>query len=144
MSDRKDVDLSCYGISSNRYRQLKYFCLQYPEWQQELKNINLLQDVKTDNEDMNLRKKKLEKNCKLLDEIIKKIEDLEIGLRKNILNGESIDFLNISCNQYTFGILRKKFFCIIIKKIILVLFSDVLNFERIQQKFDDIPTFRTP
>lgn len=28
---------SKYGISKNRFRQLYYFCLQYPEWKDELK-----------------------------------------------------------------------------------------------------------
>lgn len=29
---QRDVSLKKYGISKNRYRELKYYCMQYPEW----------------------------------------------------------------------------------------------------------------
>lgn len=32
---KKDLSLHKYGISQLRYRELKYFCLQYDEWKQE-------------------------------------------------------------------------------------------------------------
>lgn len=32
----RDLRLSKYNISKERYRELKYFCLQYPDWKKEL------------------------------------------------------------------------------------------------------------
>lgn len=32
MSKRRDLKLSEYGISRYRYRELYYWCLQYPKW----------------------------------------------------------------------------------------------------------------
>ena len=34
-----DLRLSKYNISKERYRELKYFCLQYPDWKKELAAI---------------------------------------------------------------------------------------------------------
>lgn len=34
---RRDVKAERFGISKHRYRELRNFCLQYPEWRDELK-----------------------------------------------------------------------------------------------------------
>lgn len=36
LPDKRDLSLDEYGISGNRYRELKNFCLQYQEWRDEL------------------------------------------------------------------------------------------------------------
>lgn len=36
MVKSRDLRLSKYNISKERYRELKYFCLQYPDWKKEL------------------------------------------------------------------------------------------------------------
>lgn len=37
MPNKRDLRLDKYGISKNRYGELKSFCLQYGEWRDELK-----------------------------------------------------------------------------------------------------------
>ena len=37
MPSKRDLSLDNYGISGYRYRELKNYCLQYNEWQDELK-----------------------------------------------------------------------------------------------------------
>ena len=36
MPNKRDLKLDGYGISTNRYHELKSFCLQYQEWRDEL------------------------------------------------------------------------------------------------------------
>ena len=35
----RDLNLSEYNISREKYRELKYFCLQYPEWKHQLQTL---------------------------------------------------------------------------------------------------------
>lgn len=37
---KKDISLYKYGISKHRYRELRYFCLQYDEWKEQRKALN--------------------------------------------------------------------------------------------------------
>ena len=43
MPDMRTLNLERFGISKNRYREMKAFCLQYPEWKEKL---SCLQDLK--------------------------------------------------------------------------------------------------
>lgn len=133
MSNRKDVDLSCYGITPNRYRELKYFCLQYPEWKQELKELSFVQAVKNDNigsagnkkstptENIALKKMQLETKCNLLDEVIEKttkgIESLEKGLIENITKNKSFEYIDIPCSRSYFYRMRRNFFATLSKRL---------------------------
>ncbi len=46
--NKRDLNLSKYGISPKRYRELYYFCLQYEEMKEKLKSIYALQSSKFD------------------------------------------------------------------------------------------------
>lgn len=40
MSNKRDLKLDSYDISTYRYRELSNFCYQYPEWLRKLHEIN--------------------------------------------------------------------------------------------------------
>ena len=133
MSNKKDVDLSEYGISQNRYRELKYFCLQYPEWKKELESLSFIQSVKYNNvgsagnkkstptENIALKKMELEAKCKLLDEVIeialKGMEYLEKSFRDNIIKGKSFEYIDVPCSRSTFYRARRNFFAALSKRL---------------------------
>ncbi|QIB68604.1 hypothetical protein Ami103574_04385 [Aminipila butyrica] len=49
MTNIRPINENKYGISKHRFRELYYFCLQYPEWQEELKhNTNTVGAIITD------------------------------------------------------------------------------------------------
>lgn len=50
MSNKRRLNLERYGISQERYNELRAFCLQYPEWQAKLCDIHSLSGVSTDGE----------------------------------------------------------------------------------------------
>lgn len=39
MAKERDLAMHKYSISSNRYRELKYFCYQYDDWNRELEAL---------------------------------------------------------------------------------------------------------
>lgn len=50
MSNKRRLNLERYGVSRQRYNELRAFCLQYPEWQAKLRDIHSLSGVSTDGE----------------------------------------------------------------------------------------------
>ena len=50
MANKGGLKLERYGISKQRYSELRAFCLQYPERQTALKDIRSLSGVATDGE----------------------------------------------------------------------------------------------
>lgn len=46
--DKHDLTLDKYGISKKRYRELRYFCEQYPEWKSEVANQAFISSPKLD------------------------------------------------------------------------------------------------
>lgn len=50
MPNRRRLNLEKYGITQRRYEEMRAFCLQYPEWQEKLKDIRSLRGVSTDRE----------------------------------------------------------------------------------------------
>ncbi len=50
MGNRRRLNLEKYGISQQRYAEMRAFCLQYPEWQAALNDIRSISAVNTSNE----------------------------------------------------------------------------------------------
>lgn len=50
MSNKRRLNLERYGVSQQRYNELRAICLQYPEWQAKLRDIHSLSGVSTDRE----------------------------------------------------------------------------------------------
>lgn len=45
MPNKRRLNLQRYGISENRYDELKAFCRQYPEWQQKIREARELSGI---------------------------------------------------------------------------------------------------
>jgi len=79
MADKKD--LSIKGLNKNRYRELKYFCLQYYEWKEELKQLDCgisayeitglpkSNTIAKPTESVALKREELEKNISLIEKV---------------------------------------------------------------------------
>jgi len=128
MADKKDIKVQ--GLSKNRYRELKYFCMQYQEWVEELKSINYnLQSYKIDDlpksnnigkptEELAIRKIKLEKKIKIIKQTaIETSSVLYQELLKNITQGIPYEYLNIPYSRCHFYRIRNLFFNLLDKKI---------------------------
>lgn len=50
MGNRRRLNLEKYGITQQRYAEMRAFCLQYPEWQAALNDIRSIMAVNTSNE----------------------------------------------------------------------------------------------
>lgn len=50
MSNKRRLNLERYGVSQQRYNELRAFCLQYHEWQAKLRDIHSISGVSTDSE----------------------------------------------------------------------------------------------
>ena len=92
MADRRDLRLDKYGVSKHRYRELKYFCLQYNEWKDLLKyNTNNLKSSNVDGmprgngtgdstQSIATKRTELSSNCKLIEQtMVEAITTLKKG-----------------------------------------------------------------
>lgn len=99
-----------YNISEKRYKELFNFCLQYQEWQDELK-------FKTMEED---RQRILERKCELVEQTaIAAAAEYNIHgqLLKAVTRGLSYNYLkmrmDIPCGKDLYYEIRKKFYWIL-------------------------------
>jgi len=93
MPQNRDINLNNYNISKNAYRELLYFCLQYPE-----------KKIKTNDPCA-------ERDCKIIEQIaIKAAPEFYDALIKNIAFGTQYRYLNIPCGINQFYLARKKFY----------------------------------
>ena len=92
-----------YWISKYRYLELKNFCLQYPDWKQELKEISFLKTkseitppgfFSNSTETTALKRLKLEKNINLIDSAAKQSDPcLTKWLIKGITENLTYEYL---------------------------------------------------
>jgi len=122
-------DLKIYGLSTNRYRELKYFCLQYYEWKEQLRQLGCgisayevtgmpkSNTVAKPTESVALKRAELEKNISLIESAAKQASPI---MYKEILKNVSQDipyrYLNVPCCLKSFYKIRKEFFIILDKK----------------------------
>lgn len=136
MPNKRDLKLDDYGISGNRYRELKSFCLQYQEWRDELQyNTNTVKSKEITDmhishsggsplENLVNRRIELEEKCTMVEQTLTKaIRDIFIGdmeelyprMLKAITNDEINyayldEVMNIPCGRNTYWKIRRYFF----------------------------------
>lgn len=127
MSNRKDLKLDKYEISPRAYRELYYFCLQYGEMREKLKNIyTSVQNIKistqphgTDLSDETPKRaiaaSKLRRNIEMIERSARLADDEIDGyLLKNVTEEMSYTYLRNSlgmpCGRTKFYRARRKFF----------------------------------
>lgn len=124
-----------YGLSKNRFRELYYYCLQYEEWQDELKhNIDTVGTSTIDDmpkgsnntnatEKLVIRRSRLLEQCKLLEQTA---IETDSELYQYILKAVTTEYINynylqtimnIPCSRNTFYDRRRKFYYLLSKKI---------------------------
>lgn len=110
-------------LNKNRYRELKYFCLQYEDKKKELENICYLTSNIKDNESSNknidrnkiekltIKKINLEKQIEIIEKTAHEVtEDLYDYLLKNVTQGIPWEYLDIPISRSGFYYLRSRYF----------------------------------
>jgi len=128
MKSKKDVKV--YGLSRNRYMELKYFCQQYYEWKEELKKLSY--DLKSyaldglpkgsninkPTELLATQKANLERKIELVEQSAKKANTVIYQeLLQNVVQGIPYRYLNVPYSRSHFFRLKSLFFSILDEKI---------------------------
>ncbi len=126
---RKDLSLKKYNISKERYRELKYFCLQYEEWKRQLSLCASLQPQKltgmpnaknaisNPTADAAVKAAELREKCALVEQTaIEADAELYQYLLKNVTQGVPYEYMPVPCGRRQFYELRRKFFFLLSKK----------------------------
>jgi hypothetical protein len=135
MTRRRDLRLKDkYSISTKRYRELFYFCLQYPEWQNELEFLtDSLKSPElsgmphgTEKSDttanLAIRRAELSKKCELIKQTALEADS---EIYQYIIKNVTTDYagynylrtvLNMPCGREKFYKSRRRFFYLLDKK----------------------------
>lgn len=126
---KKDLSLKKYNISKERYRELKYFCLQYEEWKRQLSFGVSLQPQKltgmpnaknapsNPTEDAAVKLYELRDKCALVEQTaIEADAELYRYILKNVTQGVPYEYMPVPCCRQKFYNARKKFFYKLSKK----------------------------
>lgn len=129
MPNERDIKLDMYNITLKRYRELKYFCLQYPEWKHELNSItsalkspiitgmpcaNMTSDQTAA---LAIRKAELSKNCNMIEETAIEVNPgIHKMLIKSVTEGIRYEEIPVPCGRRMFYECRRKFFYLLSKK----------------------------
>ena len=106
-----DLNFRQYKISSNRYRELKYFCRQYRE--KKAKLCAMTQTV----EDNATRRAELEKDVTLIEQAAAEAgKDLAGYIIRNVTDGTAFEYLGAPCGRSTFFRIRQRFYYILDKR----------------------------
>lgn len=124
----RNYDLKLHNIPKERYRELKHFCLQYPNWKKELANMGdcvkatvitgMPKGGNAYNDQMaNLvaRRIELQKKCQMVEESAKLADDFLGSYILEAVTGDlSFTYLrtvrNIPCGKNEYYKARRKFF----------------------------------
>lgn len=136
--NKRQLRLDKYGISKFRYNELKNFCLQYPEWRDELEykkdtvksqQIDGMPSSPAGNNsdqtgDLAIRRAELSRKCEMIEKTaIKADSELYPYIIKSVCYDEPMwylrDILGMGCENNAFYDARRYFFYLLdkIKKI---------------------------
>ncbi len=119
MSKQRDLNLLDYDISRNRYRELKYFCLQYDEKKQKLNQLCKMPlseypSKAVSSENINYKKKSLEKDIYIIEKAALMADSsLYEYLLKSVTNEVKYQYIDIPVSRAVFYRKKKKFFKIL-------------------------------
>lgn len=128
MSNEKDLSLEKYGISKIRYRELKYFCLQYFEKKQQISSLLGIRAVVNDG--MPKGNKTSDPTAIIAARIAELQGEIEMieqtafeaapgmceQLIKNVTEGIPYEYMGVPCGRKQFYIARRKFFYLLSEK----------------------------
>lgn len=130
MSKQKDLNLEKYKISKYRYRELKYFCLQYDEKKQRLAALRGLGAVTYSNEPHGSgisdptatkaeRVQQLVQDIKMIEQTALEVDSVNYrSLLANVTSANlPYEYLSPACGRRQFYEDRRKFFYLLDKKL---------------------------
>lgn len=130
MSKQKDLNLEKYKISKYRYRELKYFCLQYDEKKQRLAALRGLGAVRYSSEPHGSgisdptaakaeRVQQLARDIELIDQTAMEVDSVNYGsLIANVTAANlPYEYLSPSCGRRQFYENRRNFFYLLDEKL---------------------------
>lgn len=130
--NKRELRLSKYGISNNRYAELRSFCKQYPEWKDELRFKNdtvkspslsgmpHVQGKGNQTENLAIRRAMLTEKCELIESVARKASpDLWEYIIKSVCYEKTVVYLRtimgMPCNERSFYDVRRYFFYLLDK-----------------------------
>lgn len=135
MSNVRNTSLKKYNISPHRYMELYHYCLQYNEWQDELKykydtvrSIEITDmPISHNNSDVTqalaIRRAELQKKCDLVEQTAREAGgEIQEYILKAVTNeGITYNYLktlcNIPCGKDMYYDRRRKFYWLLAQKI---------------------------
>lgn len=131
---KRDLALSGFGISAFRYRELSYFCLQYPEKRRAVRELYGLTPpemtglpkrggVSRPTEGRALKIARLTRDCELIDQTAKEIDPyIAPALVANVTTGITYEQMRargreIPCGRRQFYERRQRFFRLLDQKL---------------------------
>lgn len=120
---KKDVKLWKYGISTERYRQLHYFCRQYPEWKSKT-NYGLSavvndgmphgNNISNPTQAQAFRNEKWVSNINLVEETAREADEtIWRNLIDSVCYGTTYEQMQVPSGRRQFYEARRKFFYIL-------------------------------
>ena len=128
MPNSRDLNLDRYGISKWKFRELKYFCLQYKEKKQEVEDIIGLHGVSFDGmpkgtqigsavENQIIKLYDLNDDVKVIEDTAAEADDTISGyIIKNVTESIPYEYMDVPCGRRQFYQARRKFFFLLSKK----------------------------
>lgn len=125
---KRDMKLSDYNISRAKYNELKYFCMQYEEKQQELHKSYGIGAVVSDGmpkgnlpgnptEREAIKRVMLQRDVELIEQTaIEADPEIYKWLMKNVTEGIGYDYLDVPLSRNRFYDTRKYFFYLLSQK----------------------------
>lgn len=134
MPNVRHLNQEKYEISKNRFREIFYYCLQYPEWKEELKHKDDTvkgtritgMPLSTSREDatvnLAIRRSELQKKCELIERIAAEAdEELHPYILKAVTEDLSFSDLklsvNIPCERDMYYDRRRRFYWLMDKNL---------------------------
>ena len=134
MGNARPLNREKYGISKNRFRELYYWCLQYNEWKDELKDKTYavkcieISDMPASHsngdstQQLAMRRVQLEQNCRLIEQTaIEADPDIYQYLLKAVTD-ENVTYrylrlvMGMPCSHNTYYDRRRRFYWLLSQK----------------------------
>lgn len=128
MAKERDLQLDSYGISKLRYRELKYFCLQYIEMKEKLSQIRSISAtsfsglpsgnaVGSPTERKAIKAAEISSAVELIEQTALEADgSIYQYLLKNVTEGIPYEYMPVPCGRRYFYTTRRKFFYLLSEK----------------------------
>ena len=128
MVNKRNMRLSDYSISRAKYNELKYFCMQYGEKQQEIHRNQGLKAIVSDGqprgngvgnpvESMAMRNVMLQADLDLIVNTVREAdEEIEKWLLRNVTEGIPYEWMDVPKGRRQFYESRRYFFYLLAQK----------------------------